>query len=75
MVTVYRGPNWKISVYGREHGVPHFRVEGVEFRCSVAIATLETIIGTAPAPVLTQACAWAAGNREFLFAKWRELNG
>jgi hypothetical protein len=26
MTTVHRNRNWKIQVFGREHGVPHFHV-------------------------------------------------
>jgi hypothetical protein len=39
MVTVYRGQNWKLAVYGRDHGVPHFHIEGPGYRCSIAIET------------------------------------
>ena len=73
MVTMHRGPNWKVAVYGREHGVPHFHVEGPGFRCSVRIDTLEVIVGSAPAAVLRMAVAWAATNRAVLLAKWQEL--
>lgn len=66
--------NWKIAVYGAEHGVPHFHVEGPGFRCSVSIATGEVIIGDAPSRVLAQARAWAAAHAADLAAKWRELN-
>jgi hypothetical protein len=75
MVTLHRGPNWKISVYGQEHGVPHFHVEGPGFRCSIAIGTLAVIIGDAPAPARRDAIAWACENRQELLAKWQELNG
>jgi hypothetical protein len=75
MVTVHRGPGWKIAIYGREHGVPHFHIEGPDFRCSVGIGTLDVIVGSAPAAVLKVACAWASGNRAVLMAIWRELNG
>ena len=27
MVSVHRGAAWKITVYDREHGVPHFHIE------------------------------------------------
>src|SRR3546814_3375044 len=46
MVTMFRGPRWKIAVYGRDHGVPHFHIEGPDFRCSVAIASFDVIVGT-----------------------------
>jgi hypothetical protein len=75
VVTVYREAGWKIAVYGREHGVPHFHIEGPEFRCSVSIATLKSIIGTAPASVMKAACEWAQVNRTLLERTWHELNG
>jgi hypothetical protein len=75
MVTMHRTPGWKVSVYGREHGAPHFHIEGPDFRCSVAIMTLELIVGAAPPAVLRLATGWAAENQPALMAKWRELNG
>ena len=74
MVTMHRGPNWKVSVYGREHGRAHFHVEGPGFRCSVEIATLEVIVGAVPARVLRDAVAWAREYRAELLIKWQELN-
>jgi hypothetical protein len=71
---MHRHGSWKIAVYGREHGVPHFHVEGPDFRCSVAIASRELIIGSAPAAVLADAAAWAEVHEAELAAKWRELN-
>ena len=61
-------------MYAADHGIPHFHIEGPGFRCSVAIETLELIIGDAPARVLVEARAWAGGRRAELAAKWRELN-
>lgn len=75
MLTLYREAGWRIAVYGREHGVPHFHIEGPDFRCSVSIATLEPIVGTAPAAVLQAACNWAWVNKAILERTWRELNG
>ena len=74
MVTMHRGPNWKVSVYGREHGVAHFHIEGPGFRASVAIATLEVIVGAVPAGARREAIDWARGHRAGLLAKWQELN-
>lgn len=74
MVTLHRGPNWKISVYAGDHGVPHFHIEGPDFRCSVAIATLEMIVGSVPAVVRREALAWARERQSELLAKWQELN-
>jgi hypothetical protein len=75
VVTLHRGSRWKISVYGREHGIPHFHVEGPGFRCSVAIESMDVIVGTAPPRVLRTAREWAGRNRSALLAKWWELNG
>lgn len=55
MVTMHRGPNWKVSVYGREHGVAHFHIEGPGFRASVGIMSLAVIVGRVPAAVLAEA--------------------
>ena len=74
MVTVHRGSGWKIAIYAQEHGVPHFHIEGPDYRCSIAIETLDLIIGSAPAPVLRSARTWAEENRAILWAKWKELN-
>jgi Domain of unknown function (DUF4160) len=54
--------------------VPHFHIEGPDFRCSVGIASLELIIGNVPAPVLNAAREWAAGDQGILLATWQELN-
>jgi hypothetical protein len=75
MVTLHRSATWKIAIYGRDHGVPHFHIEGREFRCSVSIVALEMIIGTAPAIALQKARSWASANQAILMAKWQELNG
>jgi hypothetical protein len=75
MVTLYRDAGWRIAVYGREHGMPHFHIEAPGYRCSVGIATLLPIIGTAPADVLKAACDWARINRPSLERTWRQLNG
>ncbi len=75
MVTMYRGPRWKISVYANDHGVPHFHIEGPDFRGSVAIASFDLIVGTIPREVLRDALAWARPNQAALMQKWQELNG
>jgi len=71
---MHRGSGWKIAVYTNEHGIPHYHVEGPEFRCSLAIETHELIVGVAPAGVLRSARLWARGNQPALLAKWQELN-
>jgi hypothetical protein len=74
MVTMYRGASWKIAVYGRDHGIPHFHIEGPDFRCSVAIMSLDLIIGFAPPSVMREAKDWAGQNQDALMRKWQELN-
>ncbi|MXO98586.1 DUF4160 domain-containing protein [Altererythrobacter xixiisoli] len=72
---MFRGPRWKIAIYARDHGIPHFHIEGPDFRCSVAIASLELIVGTVPASVLSGALEWAQPNQQLLMQTWQELNG
>jgi hypothetical protein len=75
MVTLHRGSAWKISIYGREHGIPHFHIEGPGYRCSIAIETFDLIIGHAPVAALRDARAWARQNQTELRAAWKVLNG
>ena len=74
MVTIVRAANWKIAVYGREHGVPHFHIEGPGFRASISIETNDLIIGSVPPSVLRDARSWAAGHRTELNNIWSKLN-
>jgi hypothetical protein len=74
MVTLYRAARWKIAIYAGDHGIPHYHIEGPGYRCSVAIASGEMIIGSVPANVLRKACEWAASRATELMAKWNELN-
>ena len=75
MVTMHNGTGWRVAIYGGEHGMAHFHIEGPGYRCSMAITTLQPIIGSVPRPVLRAARAWASGNQDALMRKWRELNG
>lgn len=59
----------------RDHGVPHFHIEGPDFRCSVAIASCELIIGHVPTAILEDAVEWARRNQALLMQTWQELNG
>ena len=74
MVTLHRTNGWKVCVYGREHGVPHFHIEGPDWRCSVMIESLEVIVGDPPKQVMAIVFAWAQGRQAELLAKWEELN-
>src|SRR3546814_11267084 len=69
---MFRGPRWKIAVYGRDHGVPHFHIEGPDFRCSVAIASFDVIVGPVSAAVLKDALEWARPNQALLMQPWQE---
>lgn len=70
MTVAYRGPNWAIRIHGKEHGIPHFHLDGPGFRCSVEIASLELIVGTALSRVMKDALAWARLNQDLLFQIW-----
>ncbi|WP_373486446.1 DUF4160 domain-containing protein [Blastomonas sp.] len=75
MVTMHRSANWKIAIYSRDHGVPHFHIEGPDFRCSITIMSFDLIVGTVPATVLKDALAWARSHQDVLLSTWQELNG
>src|SRR3546814_21075078 len=73
MFTMFRGPRWTIAVYGRGHGVPHFNIDGPDFRCSVAIASFDVLVGTVSAAVLKDAWECARPNQALLMQTWQEL--
>jgi len=58
MTTLERWRNWKISVYGREHGTPHIHVVSSDFRAVVEIATSEVLAGHLPPKVLLEVQQW-----------------
>lgn len=74
MTRLYHNRNWKIEVFGREHGIPHFHLRWPDRRASINIETLEIIIGNPPTIILEEARAWAMENRDQIVAKWHELN-
>ncbi len=74
MATLHRARNWKIQVFGREHGVPHFHVWTPNAAAVVAIDTLAVLSGSVDTGVLEEARAWATGHRAELTAEWRRLN-
>lgn len=46
MTTLHRARNWKIQVFGREHGVPHFHVWTPNTTAVVAIDNLAVLSGS-----------------------------
>lgn len=74
MVTLHNAVAWKIAIYGNEHGIPHFHIEGPGFRCSIGIESLKVIVGGAPPKILHPALEWAAANRDLLRRTWKEWN-
>jgi hypothetical protein len=51
MTRLHHNRNWKIEVFGREHGIPHFHLRWPDGRASITIDTLEVIIGNPPATI------------------------
>ncbi|MGQ0622733.1 MAG: DUF4160 domain-containing protein [Panacagrimonas sp.] len=75
MPTLHRGASWKLAVYGRDHGVPHFHLECADgSRCSVAIDSLEVLVGAVKASILAEARVWAVTHRSLLHRTWKECN-
>ena len=74
MVTLHRSRNWKIAVFGREHGIAHLHVSGPDFRATVNIETGEIIAGSLSVAVLKQARQWLDVNRDLALKLWKERN-
>ena len=71
MVTLHRSRNWKIEVFGREHGIAHLHVSGPDFRATVNIETGEIIAGSLSVAVLKQARQWLDVNRDLALKLWK----
>ncbi|WP_083764770.1 DUF4160 domain-containing protein [Geotalea uraniireducens] len=69
MTRLHHNRNWKIAVFGREHGVPHFHLWWPDGRASINLETLEVIIGNPPAVLLAEARTWANENRERIWTE------
>jgi hypothetical protein len=74
MTTKRRARNWKIQVFGREHGVPHFHVWTPDAAAVIAIETLAVLSVAVDAKTLGEARAWTDIHRAELLAEWRRLN-
>ena len=74
MVTLHRYRNWKLEVFGREHGIPHVHVSGPEFDATVSIATGEVLAGTLPAATLRDVQDWLATNSNAAMQLWHQRN-
>jgi len=74
MTTLERRGNWKLSVYGREHGIPHVHVTGPNFRASVAIVGGTILTGALPAQVLREVQHWLDAHRPRVLDHWRTHN-
>jgi len=67
--------NCRLSIFPREHGVPHFHLEFTDGdRCAVAIETGVILAGEVrPERKLTEPLTWAREHRELLLQKWKEI--
>ncbi len=74
MTTLHRSRNWKIEVFGREHGIPHVHVTGPDFRATVGIKSGAIIAGRLPAATLKEVRWWLEDNRELAMATWKQRN-
>lgn len=74
MTTLYRDRNWKLQVFGREHGPPHFHVWTPDGAAVVAIDSLAVLSGSVDSSILTEAREWARGHSADILTEWRKLN-
>jgi Domain of unknown function (DUF4160) len=59
-----------ITMYYREHGVPHFHARYADYAASIAIDTLDFLEGALPAATLRLVREWAELHRDELMANW-----
>ena len=59
-----------ITMYRKEHGVPHFHVQMADFKATVAIDTLEPLAGDLPPRAIRLIGEWGALHRDELHQNW-----
>lgn len=74
MTTLYRDRKWKLQVFGREHGIPHFHVWTTDGAAVVAIGTLAVLSGSVDAGILAEAREWAKSHSAQIAGEWDRLN-
>lgn len=60
-----------ITMYYKDHRVPHFHVRLAEYDVSISVDTLEVLEGSLPHPALRLARKWAELHRDELQENWR----
>lgn len=61
-------------MYRGDHNPPHFHVIHGDDAALIDLRTLDIIKGRIPPRVAVEAMAWAADNRDHLFAAWANLH-
>lgn len=74
MTTLYSDRKWKLQVFGREHGIPHFHVWTPDGAAVVAIGSLAVLSGSVDASILAEARNWARSHSAEIAAEWLRLN-
>lgn len=76
MPTIKVFSNYRLAIYPRDHGIPHFHLEFTNGdRCAIAIETGEVVVGEiTSARRLKEALAWARENHGFPLQQWKEIN-
>ena len=73
MVTIKAQANYRITIYPREHGIPHVHVVGPDFQAKVSIEDATIIAGSPPASHRRAALRWIAANHDMLLIRWDEI--
>jgi Domain of unknown function (DUF4160) len=74
MTTLHRDRRWKIQVFGREHGAPHFHVWTPGGAAVISIEDLSVLSGFVDTDAMAQAKEWAKSHRAAIAAEWNRLN-
>jgi hypothetical protein len=64
-----------ITIFNREHGIPHFHVKYGEYRAVFSIEQLEIIEGILPNRIISLVLKWAFQHREELKENWDLAQG
>lgn len=60
-----------ISIYWKDHGVPHFHAKYGEFRASCSIEEVKLLEGKLPPRVMALVVEWTTIHRDELMEDWK----
>ncbi len=74
MPIVHDFGRFKIYIYSRDHGEPHYHVVATDYEAKDSIDEPRVLVGELPSGTFRTVRRWAIANRDLLDDLWGEYN-